>query len=250
MLSLVEHFHSISVANVPELTVPTVLVETGSYLYEGYYYGDVEFPIAPGISSVIDRFLGLSAATDTMDGKPLPAHSSLDVSVVDGSNTPARVPGFVAALRRQGFHVTSVSRATPVGVREETVVDHASNSAASLAAAQAVVHTLTGPAVMALGHVTAGSQVTVVMGSDAAVVPATSPPASATTTTTRHRPAATTTTATGHHATTTTTPSTQITVADPSAVQHDVALSAPTPVTQALAPWDPRSCGPNGTEGP
>ncbi len=249
MLSLVEHFHSVSVAGVPELTVPTVLVETGSYLYKGYYYGDVEFPIEPGISSVIDRFLGVAAATNTMDGKPLPAHSSLDVSVVDGSNTPARVPGFVAALRRQGFHVTSVSSATPVGIREETVVYHASNEPTSLAAAQAVVHTLTGPAVMALGHVVAGTQVTVVMGSDAAVVPVTAHAATTTTTTKGHH--ATTTTTRGHHATTTTTtPSTQITVADPSAVKHDVALSAPTPVTQALAPWDPRSCGPNGTEGP
>ena len=248
MLSLVEHFHSVSVAGVPELTVPTVLVETGSYLYKGYYYGDVEFPIEPGISSVIDRFLGVAAATNTMDGKPLPAHSSLDVSVVDGSNTPARVPGFVAALRRQGFHVTSVSSATPVGIREETVVYHASNEPTSLAAAQAVVHTLTGPAVMALGHVVAGTQVTVVMGSDVGVVPVT---AHATTTTTTKGHHATTTTTRGHHATTTTTtPSTQITVVDPSAVKHDVALSAPTPVTQALAPWDPRSCGPNGTEGP
>jgi len=33
---------------VPELTVPVVLVETpNGYLYQGYYYGDVEFPIEP-----------------------------------------------------------------------------------------------------------------------------------------------------------------------------------------------------------
>jgi hypothetical protein len=112
---------------------------------------------------------------------------------------------------------------------------------ASLAAAQAVIHTIEGPAVMALGRTTAGATVTVLTGSDASVLP---PPHKTTTTTTTIKKK--------HHGGTTTTtgPPTQITVVDPSAVKHDTELSAPTDVVQALQPWDPRSCGPNGTEGP
>jgi hypothetical protein len=121
------------------------------------------------------------------------------------------------------------------------VVFHSNNSAASLGAAQAVLHTIEGPAVMALGRTTAGATVTVLTGSDVSVIPP------------RRTPTTTTTAKGKHHhppATTTTKPVTQITVLDPSAVKHDTSLSAPTDVTQALQPWDPRSCGPNGTEGP
>jgi hypothetical protein len=80
----------------------------------------------------------------------------------------------------------------------------------------------------------------VLTGSDASVLP---PPHTTTTTTTLKK----------HHGsgtTTTTKPPTQIAVVDPSAVKGDKDLSAPTLVVQALQPWDPRSCGPNGTEGP
>ena len=242
LLSLAEHFHGVSVSSVPELTVPVVLVETpGGYLYQGYYYGDVEFPIDPGVTQTIDRFLDVGSNINTMDGKPLPKGSSFTVSVLDGSGTPNQAHVVAAALRRRGFVIHGVGAATPYGAREETVVFHANNSAASLGAAQAVLHTIEGPAVMALGRTTAGSTVTVLTGSDVSVIP---PP----------RTPSTTTTAKGKHhhppATTTTKPVTQITVFDPSAVKHDTSLSAPTDVTQALQPWDPRSCGPNGTEGP
>jgi hypothetical protein len=177
-----------------------------------------------------------------MDGEPLPKPSSFTVSVVDGTGIANQAHVIAAGLRRRGFVIHGVGTATPFGVREETVVYHATNSAASLAAAQAVIHTIEGPAVMALGRTTAGATVTVLTGSDASVIP---PPHKTTTTTTtlkqQHHPTGTTTT---------TKPSTQITVIDPSAVKHDAQLSAPTDVVQALQPWDPRSCGPNGTEGP
>jgi hypothetical protein len=95
---------------------------------------------------------------------------------------------------------------------------------------------------MALGRTTAGATVTVLTGSDASVL---LPP---------HKSTATTTTLMKkHHGTSTTTttrPATQITVVDPSAVKSDTQLSAPTDVVQSLQPWDPRSCGPDGTEGP
>jgi LCP family protein required for cell wall assembly len=243
LLSLAEHFHGISVASVPELTVPVVLVETaGGYLYQGYPYGDVEFPIDPGVTQTIERFLDVGPSINTMDGKPLPKGTSFTVSVVDGSGIPDEGQVVAAGLRRRGFVIHGIGSATPFGVREETVVYHANNSEASLAAAQAVLHTIEGPAVMALGRTTAGATVTVLTGSDVSVIaPARKVPTTTTTLKSKH-----------HHppTTTTTRPVTQITVVDPSAVKHDTSLSAPTDVTQVLQPWDPRSCGPNGTEGP
>jgi LCP family protein required for cell wall assembly len=243
LLSLAEHFHGVSVGSVPELTVPVVLVQTPKgYLYQGYYYGDVEFPIDPGVTQTVDRFLHVAPDINTMDGKPLPASSSITVSVLNGTGVPNQQHVVAAGLRRRGFVINGVGTATPFGVREETVVYHANNSASSLAAAQTVLHTIEGPAVMALGRTTAGVQVTVLTGSDVSVL---APPHKTSTTTTmlkrkRH----------GTATTTTTKPVTQITVVDPSAVKHDTDLSAPTDVTQALQPWDPRSCGPTGTEGP
>ncbi len=243
LLTLAEHFHGVSVASVPELTVPVVLVETGAtgYMYQGYSYGDVEFPIEPGVTQTVDRFLDVAPDINTMDGAPLPASSSITVSVLDGTGVPNQQHVVAAGLRRLGFVIHGVGTATPFGVREETVVYHANNSDASLAAAQAVLHTIEGPAVMALGRTTAGAQVTVLTGSDVSVI---APAHTSTTTTTlRHK----------HHGvatTTTTRPVTQITVLDPAAVKRDTELSAPTDVTQALQPWDPRSCGPRGTAGP
>jgi hypothetical protein len=225
------------------LTVPVVLVQTGSYLYQGYYYGDVEFPLEPGISQTIDRFLNLKPSINTMTGRALPKNATITVSVVNGTGQANQAQVVAAGLRHQGFIVHGLSSATPFGTREETVVYHANNSLASLAAAQAVMHTLEGPAVMALGPTRDGATVTVLTGSDVSVLV---PPSTTTTTTTKPKNARTTTTV----ATTTTKPPTQIAVVDPTAVKHDPALSAPTLVTQALQPWDPRSCGPNGTEGP
>jgi LCP family protein required for cell wall assembly len=242
MLSLLRHFHGASVSSVPQLTMPVVLVETGSYLYKGYKYGDVEFPIEPGISTVIDQFLGLSASTNTINGRALPKDSSVSVSVVNGTTVATEGQSVARNMARYGFKISAVAHETPWGKRTETVVYHRSNSAASLGAAQAVLHTLSGPVVMAVGHVITGSQVTVVTGSDLGVLPKPSSRANTTTTSLHHGHATSTTT--------TTRPVTQVTVVDPNAVHHDTLLSAPTDVTQALAKWDPRSCGPNGTAGP
>ena len=241
MLGLVEHFKNVSIGAVPELTIPVVLVQTGSYLYQGYYYGDVEFPLEPGIESTIDRFLGVSATTNTMTGQALPAANTISVSVVDGSGVANAASVAANALRTYGFRIDGLSSATPFGVREETVVYHSSNSPRSLGAAQEVLHTISGPAVMALGPTTRGALVTVLTGSDLAVTPHAQH--SHVTTTTHHQ-------GTRHTTTTTAPPVTAVTVVDPAAVHHDPTLSAPTDVTQALEPWDPRSCGPGGSEGP
>ena len=230
MLSLAEQFANVSVGNVPELTMPVVLVQTGSYLYQGYYYGEIEFPLQPGVSSVIHQFLGLNSSTNTLNGTPLPHANAVTVSVVNGTGVANQAAHVAAALGAHGFRLSTQSTAVPYGPRSETVVYHASNSAASLGAAQSVLRDIEGPAVMALGPITGGADVTVRTGSDILVTPV-------------HR--ATTTTSTTKHVTTTTSG-----VIDPSTVKADPSLSAPTAVTQALQPWDPRSCGPNNTPGP
>jgi hypothetical protein len=140
--------------------------------------------------------LDVAPDINTMDGKPLPASSSITVSVPNGTGVPNQQHVVAAGLRRRGFVIRSVGTATPFGVREETVVYHANNSASSLAAAQTVLHTIEGPAVMALGRTTAGVQVTVLTGSDVSVL---APPHKTSTTTTtlkrkRYGTATTTTT--------------------------------------------------------
>ena len=238
MLSLAGHFSGVSIGTVPEMTMPVVLVQTGSYLYQGYYYGDVEFPIEPGITTTIDKFLDLGASINTMTGQPLPKASAVTVSVVDGTGVTSQAVSVVSGLKRYGFRIVGLTSSTPVGPRSETVVYHSSNTAQSLGAAQSVLHVIEGPAVMALGPTDSGSLVTVVTGSDVTVI--------------GHRATATTSKSKGSNSPTTTNgakPGTQINVVDPTAVKADASLSAPTAVTQALQPWDPRSCGPNNTPG-
>ena len=130
-----------------------------------------------------DRSLPRRRAERQHDGRRAAARnpSTFTVSVVDGTGITNQAHVIAAGLRRRGFVIHGVGTATPFGVREETVVYHANNSVASLAAAQAVIHTIEGPAVMALGRTTAGATVTVLTGSDASVLP---PPHKATTTTT------------------------------------------------------------------
>src|SRR5579863_7109799 len=139
LLSLAEHFHNVSVGSVPELTVPVVLVETGltGYVYQGYSYGDVEFPIDPGVTQTVDRFLAVGPNVNTMTGKALPTPSSITVSVLNGTGIANQQHVIAAGLRHRGFDIHGVGAATPYGVREETVVFHANNSEASLADAQA-----------------------------------------------------------------------------------------------------------------
>ncbi len=239
MLSLASNFAGVSISSVPQVTMPVVLVETGSYLYQGYYYGDVEFPIGPAVTSVTRQFLEVTPAVNTINGAALPTPSHVSVAVYGGTGVPAQAVTTTAALRRYGFAATTAGSLPPVGTKAETVVYHASATPASIGMAEAVIEHLSGPAVMALGP-TRGADVMVVTGSDLAVVAAphatTSVKAPSTTSAATKSTAASSTTTTS--------------VLDPTLVRADSQFSAPTPVAQALQPWDPRSCGPNGTPGP
>ena len=90
MVNLVLDFHSIAIDSVPQLTLPVQVVSDpngagGSLLYEGGSYGDVEFPAEAQDLAAIDQLLGIGATTDSMTGTPLPASSSVSVSVLNGT---------------------------------------------------------------------------------------------------------------------------------------------------------------------
>jgi len=222
MVSMVLDFHGVDPNKAPQLTLPVQVDQFGSYLYEGAYYGDIEFPSSVQDDQVIDQFLGIGPTVDTMTGLPLPAPSSVTVSVLNGTGVTNQAADTGTALGALGFKVVGLGDSPPVGSESETVVYFAHKTAADQAAAQAVARSLSGAVVTALGPTTDGAQVTVVTGSQFTVDP---PPAPATATTAA--PASTATTATP--ATTTTSPA-------------GAAFQAPTAAVTPLQPWDPRAC--------
>jgi hypothetical protein len=111
-----------------------------------------------------------------------------------------------------------------------------------LAAAEAVIDQLAGPAVLGYNphEVTPGATVTVQTGDALSV----NPVASTTTTTGHHT---TTTTKKDGHTTTTMSPTTTTTVYDPPGMRNDPDFAAPNAVSPTLEPWDPRGCNAAGT---
>ncbi len=100
MVDLVLTFHSVDVADVPELTLPVSADQAGTYYYKGGNYGDVEFTAEPQDHQAIDQFLGLAANDDTFSGGALPPPSSVTVSVIErergvqrGGRNGRRPPG-------------------------------------------------------------------------------------------------------------------------------------------------------------
>ena len=216
MVDLVREFHSVAINAVPQLTLPVAIVydPEGSYgglVYEGYDYGDVEFPSQPQDESTIDRVLGISPTTFSMTGKPLPSPASISVSVVNGSGVPGQESASAAAFKALGFRVVGTGSATPTGDVVETIVYYGSRSPADEAAAEEVAHQMTGSVIMAYGphEMADGAQVTVVTGTKFAI---------------------------HHPATKKSTTVTQPTGATSSAIE------TPSPSNPGLAPWDPRAC--------
>jgi LCP family protein required for cell wall assembly len=235
MVNLVLDFHSVNVNSAPQLTLPVEVDESQSgYSYKGGAYGDVEFPSITQDQQVIDQFLGESVTTDTMTGKPLPAPSTVSVSVLNGTGAYNQATTTSASLGALGFDMVGVGDSPSVGPESETVVYFAQKTAADQAAAEAVARSMSGAVITALGPTTDGAQVTVVTGSQFAV----NPPAASTTTT---APAAGATTATTGASTATTTPA--------STAASSSGFMAPTASVTPLQPWDPRACTPSGGEG-
>ena len=243
MISLVLGYHSVDVSSAPQLTVPVAVDQFGNYVYEGGNYGDIEFPAQPQDHNAVDQFLGLkSSSEDTYSGGALPSPSSVTVSVLNGSGAYNQATTTAQSLQALGFHIGTIGDSPPVGQEAETVVYYASKTPAQLAAAQSVANSLSGAVIMAMDptQMKAGSQVTVVTGTDFSVnappvTPTTAPPGAATPTTAPPGAATPTTTTT--------------TSGNSGNTGNSGAFQAPTPTVEALQPWDPRSCTASGGEG-
>jgi polyisoprenyl-teichoic acid--peptidoglycan teichoic acid transferase len=229
MASLLLDFHSVNINSVPQLTLPVSVVTDpdgvdGDLIYDGAPYGDVEFPAQVQDQSAVEELLGVGPTIDTMTGTALPPASTVTVSVMNGSGVDQQATQTGAALTALGFHVMGLGDTTPTGDLSETVVYYGSRSAATVAAAEVVLHSITGSAIMAYdpSQVVDGAQVTVVTGSQFGV---NSPPAAP--------PSAGSTSTPGSTVATTTTTTTVPTSGD---------IGAPSPTTSKLAAWDPRAC--------
>ena len=217
MANLVLDFHAVNINSVPQLTLPVAVVTDpegadGDLIYEGSNYGQVQFPAQSQDQDVIDQALGIGPTIDPMTGKPLPAPSSVTVSVVNGTGAVNQATDTATALAALGFRTVGVGDASAVGDVAETVVYYGSRTPAVEAAAERVALSMTGSVIMAYdpSRATGGAEVTVVTGSQFGVSAPSTP-------------------TTGGSTTTTTTP----TVA---------AIAAPSPATSNLQPWDPRAC--------
>jgi LCP family protein required for cell wall assembly len=224
MAGLLLDFHSVDINKVPQLTLPVSEVTDpngadGDLVYDGYPYGQVEFPVGSQDRATIDQVLGIGPNVDSLTGKVLPAPSSITVSVMNGSGVADQAASTATALGALGFRTTGVGDVSATGDVAETVVYYGSHSAAAEAAAEQVARSMTGAVLMAYdpSQVADGAQVTVVTGTDFAVNAPTGTAAGATTTSTAPQGAA------------------------------GGPIGPPSASNPALAPWDPRECAPGAT---
>lgn len=230
MVNLVLDFHSIAINSVPQLTLPVQVVSDpegagGSLEYAGYRYGDVEFPAEAQDVIAIDQLLGIGATIDPLTGKPLPAPSSVSVSVLNGTGGANQAADTAAALTALGYHVVGVGDTAPVGDVSETYVYYGSRDPQTEAAAESVARSMSGSVVMGYdpAKVKNGAQVTVVTGSQFTVI---APAAAASGTTVSTPPGAVSTTST----------------TAPSSTSPVGAIAPPNSSNTMLAQWDPRAC--------
>jgi LCP family protein required for cell wall assembly len=249
MLSLAKTFAHTSIGAVPQLTYPVTDVETDGFLYQGYNYGDVEFPVQPTGVDTVNRVFGVKNGDDSFTNRTLPAPASVGLAVQDGTGVASQAALVARGLVALGFDVTSSGSVTPSGPVSETVVWYGGPpppangdwTSPSLAAAESVMDELQGPAILGYdpAMVAAGSVVTLETGTGLTVKPPvvdTSPVTTSTTTAAK----GTTTTSTVPSTTTTT-------IYDPPGIASNPDFTAPSSTDQALQPWDPRACNAAGT---
>jgi LCP family protein required for cell wall assembly len=247
MVSLARTFAHTQISNVPQFTYPVTDVETGSLLYQGYYYGDVVFPVQPNGVTAVDQIFDVKAGDDSFTGKALPKPSSFKLSVENGTGVTNQAAEIANPLRSKGFDVVSTGDVTSNGPVSETVVWYGGSpppksgnwTSPNLAAAQTVLAQLEGPAILGYNpsDVTPGALVTIQTGTGLSVRPT----AHATTTTTLEKGK------TKKSSTTTTTKSvTTTTVYDPPGIKDNGDFTAPSSVNPTLEPWDPRACNAAG----
>ncbi len=246
MVHLARTFAHTQIGNVPQFTYPVTDVETGSLLYQGYYYGDVVFPVQPNGVEAVNKVFDVAPGDSSFTGQKLPTPSSIKVTVENGTGVTNQAAVVANPLHRLGFDVVSTSDVTPDGPVSETVVWYGGSpppangdwKSPQLAAAQAVLAALQGPAILGYNpkEVTTGAEVTVQTGTGLSV----SAPAAKTTTTS--------TTPKKHSGTTTTIASsvTTTTIYVPPGMRGNGDFTPPSSVNPALEPWDPRACNAAG----
>jgi LCP family protein required for cell wall assembly len=238
MVGLARTFAHTNIANVLQYTFPVLQVETGTLLYQGYYYGDVVFPVQPTGVNSINKILGVTAGMNSFTGQPLPAPSSFPLSIENGTGVASQAAAVASELTAKGFKIKSTGDVTPVGPVSETVVwyggpkppGNGNWTSPAQADAQAVLAQLQGPVILGYdpANVTAGALVTVQTGTDLSVKATVTPTK---TTTTKPTTKVTKTTSV-----------TTTTIYDPPGVKTNPQFSAPSAVSSALEPWDPRAC--------
>lgn len=238
MVNLAKNFAHTNISKVLQFTYPLVQVETGSYLYQGYSYGDVAFPVQPNGLQTVDRILGVSATTNSFTGQPLPSPSSFVISIKNATGLANQASVVARELGARGFRVKSTANMTPVGKVGETVVwyggvrppANGNWTSPSLADAQTVLAQLQGPVILGYdpSQVAPGSLVTIQTGTGLTVKAA---PTVATASSSKHQNSA----------------ASAATVYDPPGVKANGLFSAPSLVNQALEPYDPRACNAAGT---
>jgi LCP family protein required for cell wall assembly len=255
MAHLILDFHDVDPYSVPQYTLP-VVVDGQGYVYQGSGYGDIVFPVQPEDRQVVARFLG-TAPTDDASGQPLPLPGDITVAVENGSGVDEQGSTTATALRHLGYHVTSVTNSTESASTTETTILYSKPS--ELPDALRVQSAMSGLAIIgydpglvteASGSSTSstidvgsvlpsseGADVVVVTGSNFAV----NPPLSSSSATT-----AVVTSTTGAPEGTGSATTTSV----PGPLTDNANLAAPSGSTEALEPWDPRSCTSAGGEGP
>ncbi|MCU1490209.1 MAG: cell envelope-related transcriptional attenuator [Acidimicrobiaceae bacterium] len=235
MVSLLLRYHA-SFAGAQELTLPVVQDSQNTYSYKGYDYGAVVFPDQPLDNSTIARFMGAPL-------KMAPA-SSVSVAVVDGAGSPTGAAAVAAGLKADGLHVTGPSESTPVGPIVETTVVYPTKALEP--AAERVLSSLQGTAVMEQGPVPAGSQVELITGTNATLTPASPAAGTGTTATTGSTATSTTASTTGTRSVEATLLSVLLQAAGieaaPTVPNANGVLAPPTPANAALPSYDPRAC--------
>jgi hypothetical protein len=122
MANLVLDFHSVNINSVPQLTLPVAVVTDpdgsgGASSTRGGSYGDVEFPAQAQDQSVHRPGARRHRGDHRLhDRQPLPAPSSVTVSVMNGTGAYNQATDTAAALGALGFHTVGVGD-TPGGRR-------------------------------------------------------------------------------------------------------------------------------------
>ena len=250
MVHLARVVAGVSVTSVAQETFPVVSIAQSPYMYLGYNYGDVVFPVNPTGSQLINSLFGVTSNQSVFTGGALPAPSSFKLSVEGGAGSPSQVSTVGAQLSARGFKVVAEGSRVPTDAITETVVWYGGDAPPAngnwnnpgLLAAESVSRYLTGPVIMGYNpaEVTPGSLVTVQTGTGLAV--STAATAVKQSTPTRVHAASATTTSRATPAAPTATTS-----VIPSGIATNPAFGVPSATNPNLEWYDPRSCNSAGT---